>query len=55
MEDFDAFVEHVSRELRAQLRGANGETAWTAAQAFYHAVNWRARAAQVARGDAPPC
>jgi hypothetical protein len=33
MEEFDAFVSSVTEQLRSQLRGDKGESAWQSAQA----------------------
>lgn len=41
MDEWESFVSSTTEQLRSQLRGANGETAWDAFQAFLHAVDWR--------------
>ena len=46
LKGLDALIESVSRHLRSQLAGANGETAWGTVHAFCHAVDWRARGTQ---------
>ena len=40
MDEWESFVASTTEQLRSQLRGANGETAWDAFQAFMHAVDW---------------
>jgi hypothetical protein len=45
MDEFDAFVAGVTEQLRSQLRGNDGESAWQAAQARFSAPAFAMRLA----------
>jgi hypothetical protein len=43
MDEFDAFWQATTAQLKTHLRQLNTDSVWDTVQAFTHAVDWRVR------------
>ena len=43
MDEFDAFWQATTAQLKTHLRQLNPDSVWDTVQAFVHAVDWRVR------------